>query len=262
MELPETILSLKGKDIWVIGGAGYLGQPTVTLLSKAGATVLCCDLNGRAAQLAAASGMEATVTPADINTGEEAAVKAFVEKQVAERGTPHGLVDLSFASTSKIMEDLTAADFNNVNKAITNTFLLARAAGTHMAAQQRGSIVLFSSMYGNVAPYPAVYEELGMNKNPVEYGAGKAAIIQMTRYLAVHWGRRNVRCNCISPGPFPNPRVQEAHPEFIKRLSEKTPMGRVGKGHEIAGTVAFLISEAASYITGQNILVDGGWTAW
>jgi len=262
MGVLENILSLKGKDVWVIGGAGYLGQPTVALLSRAGARVLCCDLNGRAAQFVTANALEASVTPADINTGDETLVKAFVEKQVAERGVPQGLVDLSFSSTAKIMEELTAGDFNNVNKAITNTFLLAREVGTRMAAQQAGSIVLFSSMYGNVAPYPAVYDGLGMNKNPVEYGAGKAAVIQMTRYLAVHWGRSNVRCNCISPGPFPNPGVQEKHPEFIKRLSEKTPMGRVGKGHEIAGTVAFLVSEAASYITGQNILVDGGWTAW
>ncbi|WP_018628676.1 SDR family oxidoreductase [Niabella aurantiaca] len=262
MEVLENILSLKGKDVWVIGGAGYLGQPTVALLSKAGATVLCCDLNGRAAQFVTGSGLETSVTPADINTGDEAAIKDFVEKRVAERGIPHGLVDLSFASTAKAMEALTAAEFNKVNTAITNTFLLAREVGTHMAAQAAGSIVLFSSMYGNVAPYPAVYEGLGMNKNPVEYGAGKGAIIQMTRYLAVHWGRQNVRCNCISPGPFPNPGVQEKNPEFIKRLSEKSPMGRVGKGHEIAGAVAFLVSEASSYVTGQNILVDGGWTAW
>lgn len=262
MELPENILNLKGKDVWVIGGAGYLGQPTVALLSKAGATVLCCDLDGRAAAFVNAGGLHASVTPVDMQTGDEASVTAFVETQMARRGVPQGLVDLSFAATARMMEALTAAEFNHVNKTITNTFLLARAVGARMAAQQAGSIVLFSSMYGHVAPYPDVYEGLEVNKNPVEYGVGKAAIIQMTRYLAVHWGKQQVRCNCISPGPFPNPGVQAQHPEFIQRLSAKSPMGRVGSGYEIAGTVAFLVSEAASYITGQNIGVDGGWTAW
>ena len=101
-----------------------------------------------------------------------------------------------------------------------------------------------------------------MNKNPIEYGVGKAGIIQMTRYLAVHWGKQNVRCNCISPGPFPNPGVQTSHPEFIERLAGKSPMGRIGQPGEIAGAVQFLLSDAASYITGQNLFVDGGWTSW
>jgi NAD(P)-dependent dehydrogenase (short-subunit alcohol dehydrogenase family) len=91
---------------------------------------------------------------------------------------------------------------------------------------------------------------------------GKAGIIQMTRYLAVHWGKANVRCNCISPGPFPNPDVQQNHPDFIQRLSGKSPMGRVGQAPEIAGSVAFLLSDASSYITGHNLAVDGGWTSW
>ncbi len=101
-----------------------------------------------------------------------------------------------------------------------------------------------------------------MNPNPLEYGVGKAGIQQMTRYLAVHWGRSGVRVNCISPGPFPNPKVQEKNPDFMERLAAKSPMGRIGQSHEIAGSVAFLLSDAASYITGQNLAVDGGWTTW
>jgi len=89
----------------------------------------------------------------------------------------------------------------------------------------------------------------------------KAGLVQMTRYLAVHWGRSNVRCNCISPGPFPNPAVSKENPQFIQRLAEKTALARIGKSEEIAGAVAFLLSDAASYITGHNLAVDGGWTA-
>jgi len=120
---------------------------------------------------------------------------------------------------------------------------------------------LFSSMYGLISPNPNVYKA-PMNKNPIEYGVGKAAVIQMTRYLAVHWGRQQVRCNCISAGPFPHPPMQNENPEFIERLSEKTPLGRIGQANEIAGAVLFLLSDSASYITGHNMVIDGGWTVW
>ena len=101
-----------------------------------------------------------------------------------------------------------------------------------------------------------------MNPNPVEYGVGKAGIQQLTRYLAVHYGKRSVRCNAISPGPFPNPSVQREEPAFIDRLSKKVPLGRVGQAPEIAGAVAFLLSDTSTFITGQNLAVDGGWTSW
>jgi NAD(P)-dependent dehydrogenase (short-subunit alcohol dehydrogenase family) len=101
-----------------------------------------------------------------------------------------------------------------------------------------------------------------MNPNPIEYGVAKAGIQQMARYLAVHWGPRGVRCNSISPGPFPNPQMQRDQPDFIARLEHHVPLGRIGQAPETAGVVAFLLSDAASYITGQNLAVDGGWTAW
>lgn len=257
------ILSLKNKDIWVIGGAGYLGQPAVKLLAAAGASVLCGDLENKAAAFVEAAGLSASVTPLTVDVREEKSIKDFVAAQIKERGVPHGLVNFTFASTAKRMEELSGEDFDRVNHGnLTATFLLTREVGMQMAAAGNGSIVLFSSMYGMVSPDPKPYEGTAMNKNPVEYGVGKAGIIQMTRYLAVHWGRNNVRCNCISPGPFPSPTVQEKNPEFVGRLAQKVPMGRFGRQDEIAGTVAFLVSDASSFITGQNIAVDGGWTSW
>ena len=258
-----NILSLDNKDIWVIGGAGYLGQPVVQLLAAAGAKVLCGDLENKAENFVKAAGLAANVTPVTVAIRDEQSIKEFVAEQINQRGTPHGLVNLAFASTAKKMEELTQEEFDNANHGnLTATFLLAREVGIQMATAGAGSIVLFSSMYGMVSPDPKPYEGTLMNKNPIEYGVGKAGVIQMTRYLAVHWGRQNVRCNCISPGPFPNPNVQKNNPEFVERLAQKSPMGRFGKPEEIAGAVAFLVSDAASYITGQNLAVDGGWTSW
>jgi len=212
---------LHGKDVWVIGGAGYLGQPVVALLQSAGANVLCIDLEDKAKTFIDTAGFGTNVTPATLDAFNTVQSKQFVAEQFAQRGVPHGFVNLSFASTAKQMEELTEEDFDRVNHgALTATFLISREVGSEMAKLQRGSIVLFSSMYGSVSPNPDVYKS-PMNKNPIEYGVTKAGIIQMTRYLAVHWGRNNVRTNCISPGPFPNPKVKQDNPGFVERLSEK-----------------------------------------
>ncbi len=251
-----------GRDVWVFGGAGYLGQPTVELLVKLGARVLCVDLAGRAEAFVAAKSLTSTVTVASLDVADAAAVKTFVSTHLQQRGAPHGLVIMTYASTAKRLDDLTEADFDAANHGnLTATFLLARDVGNAMAARGGGSIVLFSSMYGTVSPDPRVYEPPA-NPNPIEYGTGKAGVQQMARYLAVHWGRSSVRVNSLSPGPFPNPNIQRDNPAFVQRIAAKTALGRVGQAGEIAGTVAFLLSAAASYITGHNLAVDGGWTAW
>lgn len=253
---------LTGQDIWVVGGAGYLGQAVVTLLASLGARVLCADLGDRAQTFVQEKSLPATVTACTVDAGDSAAVSTFVSAQIAQRGVPRGLVNLTYASTAKKLEELTEVDFDRVNHGnLTAAFLLAREVGQAMADAGRGSIVLFSSMYGTVSPDPRIYEA-PMNPNPLEYGVGKAGLQQMTRYLAVHWGTKGVRVNCISPGPFPNPNLQHENPAFMARLGAKTALGRIGQSSEIAGSVAFLLGSASSYISGQNLAVDGGWTAW
>nr|WP_295924533.1 SDR family oxidoreductase [uncultured Dyadobacter sp.] len=255
------ILNLKDKHIWVFGAAGYLGQATVLALHSLGAKVLCVDLGSRAEAFVKKENLTGA-TYAELDIRDTLRAEQFVSDQIAQSGVPDGYVNLTTATTAKKMEELTADDFDAVNHGgLTATFILTRAVGARMAALNRGSMVLFSSMYGSVSPYPEVYHE-PMNKNPLEYGVGKAGISQMSRYLAVHWGKYNVRCNCIAPGPFPNPDVQETQPAFVARLAQKSPMGRIGQASEIAGSVAFLLSDAASYITGQDLAVDGGWTCW
>ncbi|MBI5829820.1 MAG: SDR family oxidoreductase [Chloroflexi bacterium] len=258
----STPFDLSGRDVWVFGGAGCLGQPTVELLANLGARVLCVDLAGRAEAFVAAKSLTSSVTAASLDVADAAATKAFVLSQLKQRGTPHGLVTMTYASTAKRLDDLAEADFDAANHGnLTATFLLAREVGNAMAARGAGSIVLFSSMYGTVSPDPKVYEPPA-NPNPVEYGVGKAGIQQMARYLAVHWGRSGVRVNSLSPGPFPNPNLQRDNPAFVERIAAKTALSRIGHAGEIAGAVAFLLSDAASYVTGHNLAVDGGWTAW
>lgn len=222
--------------------------------------MLCADLPGKASAFASECGP--SVIAADFDANDVEAIPAWVEAQILAHGVPQGLVILTYASTSKKFDDLTAEDFDAVNHGnLTATFILAREVGKRMAAEGKGSIVLFSSMYGSVSPDPGIYLE-PMIPNPLEYGVGKAGIQQMARYLAVQFGKSGVRCNAISPGPFPNPTIQLQQPDFIERLSAKVPLGRVGQASEIAGAAAFLVSHESSFITGINLPVDGGWTAW
>jgi gluconate 5-dehydrogenase len=117
---------------------------------------------------------------------------------------------------------------------------------------------MLGSMYGQVGSYPDVYEDIGPI-NPAAYQTLKGGIIQLTRHLAVCWAQDQVRVNCLSPGPFPPSSVS---PKLVKRLKEKSPLNRMGQAHELKGATVYLASDASSYVTGQNLTVDGGWTAW
>ncbi len=117
---------------------------------------------------------------------------------------------------------------------------------------------MIGSMYGVVGSYPDAYEGVAP-ASPVHYHTLKGGIVHLTRHLAVYWAKDGVRVNCLSPGPFPS---EKAPQEMVERLKHKSPMGRMGLPSELKGPMLLLVSEAGSYMTGQNLLVDGGWTAW
>ena len=255
----QNLFSMDGKTVLIVGGAGYLGLPVCEALRAHGASVVIGDHHpGRLAEARATlAGQPGTgeVTTCHVDMADESSILACVDSC----GTLHGLVMATAGSSNTHFDKLTAEEYDRSNRInLTGTFVLARAAASKMT--EGGAMVFYSSMYGTVAPDPANYPG-DMPPNPVDYGAGKAGISQMARYVAGHFGRRGIRVNAITPGPFPPQAVQDVHPEFIANLTRDTMMGRMWRRHETAGAVVFLLSEAASYITGQILGVDGGWTA-
>ena len=253
--------SLENQLFWVTGGAGHLGSPITTALDRAGAKVLCIDLPGQAERLVRDEKMTRTV-PLALDINDSAALPALVDRLVAEHGVPDGVAHLATRTSRGLrLEDLPIAEFQKtMDGGITPSFVLARALAERMKPRGSGSIVLFSSMYGMVAPDPRIYLP-PMIPNPIDYGAAKAALLQLTRYLAVHYGPAGLRFNCITPGPFPKPAGQGADDGFVARLGAKTALYRIGRNTEIVGPTLFLLSDSASYVTGHSLVVDGGWTA-
>jgi NAD(P)-dependent dehydrogenase (short-subunit alcohol dehydrogenase family) len=252
--------SLAGKTIWITGGAGYLGAEVTTALDRAGARTVCIELAGRAAQLIAGRKLKQTIA---VDVPPDGARREFWKSLADQHGLPDGVAHLSYASSAgKHLTELTSADLDRTfTNAMTGTFELCQEIAVPMAKRGSGCFVFFASMYGMVPPDFRIYRA-PLVPNPIDYGMSKAGIIQLSKYFAATYGRNNVRFNCISPGPFPNPTVQATQPAFKQELDAKTMLGRVGTAPEIVGPTLFLLSDAASYITGHTLVVDGGWTAW
>jgi len=239
----------------VVGGAGLLGTSICEALDLHGGGVVCLDIVEPGFNPASS---DIKFKKLDVSKESEIILAA---KDLQQRGdTVDVLVNCAAVSVGKLPEETTADDWErSLRVNLTAAFVLTREFGRMMCDQRSGSIIHFGSIHGMVAPDPEMYPP-PIQPNPVDYGAAKAGICQMVRYFAVRWARYGVRVNAITPGPFPKPQVQE-HTEVLTKLTRKVPLGRVGQPHEIAGPVIFLAGDASSFVTGHNLVVDGGWTA-
>ncbi|MEK3901679.1 SDR family oxidoreductase [Paenibacillus sp. FSL R7-0179] len=265
MRTLQELFNLQGKAAVVTGGAGYLGTAIAEGLAEAGAAVYLVSSNGQrcketAEAIARTTGAACFGKAMDIR--QEASVRECIQSIAEAAGSIDILVNNAAFSSAARLADMSEEQWlAGLDGTINGTFRCVKAILPYMVEQKRGSIINVSSMYGLVSPNPEVYGDSGMD-NPANYGAGKAAIGQFTRYIACHFGQHGIRANTVSPGPFPNAAVQAADPQFIQDLKRKNPLGRIGTPEDLKGVMVFLASAASSYVTGENISVDGGWTAW
>jgi NAD(P)-dependent dehydrogenase (short-subunit alcohol dehydrogenase family) len=263
----DRMFRLDGRTVFVSGAAGHLGQAMVRGYLSAGAHVI---LNGRqAARLDALRARlrnegfdpDAIAVAAFDMRDEQALARSFATLPRLDVLVNNAItVEMGTIATASADQFASAYD-SGVRAAFTAMRLAEPALEKAAAAEGHAAIVNIASMYGVVSPDPSIYGDTGLN-SPPHYGPAKAALIQLTRYMAGHWGGKRIRVNAIAPGPFPRDEFQRDHVEFTARLAAKTPLGRVGTASEIAGAAVFLGSDAASYITGAVLNVDGGWTAW
>jgi NAD(P)-dependent dehydrogenase (short-subunit alcohol dehydrogenase family) len=258
------MFNLKKKKIAFFGAVGYLATPIIWKMAELGADLFIADYNEELAKKTAAEMSEKfpeqSFEAEYINTSDYESISKCFNTLKENFGDLDIMVSGVSAANNLTVEEFTPEAINNTFAThVTGSFLLARNAAELMP--DGGSMVIFSSMYGQVAPDPDIYY-LPMKPNPIDYGMAKAALNQMIRYLAVHFGEKNIRINGVAPGPFPNPASDGGCEDFIEQLENKVPLGRVGRQDEMTGSVLYLASYSSSFTNGHIINVDGGWTAW
>lgn len=269
----KDIFKLTGKTAIVTGGLGILGKRFCTGLAAHGAQVAVVDLDEtKAAQFA--KELSDLYSVGSIGIGCDVAnpdeVTMMVHRTVEALGDINILHNNAATKTDNMddffapFEEYSLDTWRNIMKVnLDGMFLVAQATGRQMIKQGKGgSIIQTASIYGVLAPDQRIYEGslyLGRQINtPAAYSASKAAVIGLTKYLSAYWATQGIRVNAITPGG-----VESGQNEaFLKRYAERIPMGRMAHEDEIVGALIYLASDAASYVTGQNIIVDGGLSAW
>ena len=255
---------LKNKTIIITGGSGLIGSAFSTTSAEYGANVVIIDIDKKKSdklvkQVKEKTGNDKVIyLKCDITNLND--IKKAIDVILNKFGEISILVNNAYPRNKnygKKYEDVTYEDFcENINLHVGGYFLITQQVSKIMIKQNYGNIINMGSIYGFAAPRFEIYEGTEMT-NAVEYAAIKGAIIYLTKYLASYLGKYNIRVNCISPGG-----VFDNQPEsFVKKYSQKVLLGkRMAKTDDLTGTLLFLLSDASKYITGQNIIVDGGWS--
>lgn len=259
----RELFDLSGQVALITGASGHLGNAVATGLAEAGASVVAASRSLERAQDVARTLPtlgDAKHVAVQLDHLDSASVTAGFSDAVQAAGKIDILVNNGHNATTKTWHDISDDEFNAQLANATGYFRLAKELRDHAIARNApASVILLGSMYGIVSSVPAMYEGIGPG-NPVAYQVLKGGIVQLARHLAVHWAGDRIRVNTLSPGPFPNP--NRAPAEMCRRLAERTPLGRLGNADELKGAVVFLASDASSFVSGHNLVVDGGWTAW
>jgi len=267
----KNIFSLENKTAIVTGATGLLGKQHCYALYEAGANVVITDLDSQYCNLLALElGNKAIGIPCDITSIED--LNNLLELSLSKFGRIDILVNN--AAINDMVENpvtlLEDSKFENypleifrkvIDVNITGIFLTCQVIGSNMYQNKYGSIINIASTYGIVAPNQSLYQDSEGNqlfyKSPA-YPISKGAVISFTKYLAAYWGNIGIRVNCLSPGGVRN----KQNEYFIQKYSEMTPLKRMANPDDYKGALVFLASDASSYMTGANLVVDGGWTIW
>ncbi|GAA0612258.1 MULTISPECIES: SDR family oxidoreductase [Thalassospira] len=265
---------LTGKTALVTGGGGILGKGFCKVLAEYGASVVLVDITIERAKKACEDILQnvpgAQIMPLACDVADKDSVTSMVNSAVRQFSS----IDVLLNNAASKADDLNAffAPFESydldlwrkvMSINIDGAFLVAQAVGGQMVKQGNGgSIINTSSIYGVLAPDQRIYEGseyMGVAINtPAVYSASKAALIGLSNYLATYWAEANIRVNVLSPGG-----VESGQNEtFKKKYSARIPLGRMGRDDELHGAILFLASDASSYFTGQNVMVDGGLSVW
>lgn len=257
----KSLFSMKKRNVLIIGGAGYLGKAMTESLLELGANIIVSSRNKNQAikELKKLKG-KIYFYPVDIKNDKSIyTLSQFVIKKFKNKLDV--LINCGWSGKKNTFESIDNNDWQfDIDTCLTGVFKVIKVF-LPLLKKTKGNILNIGSAYSHVAPDYRMYDS-SKYSNPPSYGAAKAGVVQLTKYCASFFSKYKIRVNCISPGAYPFPKTIKENPKFIKRLAEKCPANRIGYPDDLKGTVALLCSDAGSFITGQNILVDGGWSVW
>jgi len=258
------LFNLKDRVAVVTGGYGLYGFNIAQALCEAGAVCVIAARNTDKCAEAAGRLRDGgyAAHAARLDQASEDSVVECIGETIKKFGRIDILVNNAVARRGLNLEDMSAEDWEEAQRVnATGLMLISRETVKHMRANAKGSIINISSIQGAVGPNFRVYGETGMS-SPVNYTYDKWGMVGFTKWMANYYARYNIRVNCISPGGYNPELTKDDGNEFVKNYKRLTPLGRFADEDDIKGPVVFLASDASKYVTGQNLLVDGGWTSW